>query len=92
MGVFRRQPRTFQSPRILFLQPLLGRSAGEKKAPWQRATGLLSSDNHVLVRQHGQQQKRHDIRDLNHRVNGGTGRILIRITNRIAGNRGMVGV
>ena len=38
-----------------------------------------------------EQQQRDDIGDFDHRVDGRTRRILVRIANRIAGNRSLMG-
>jgi hypothetical protein len=43
------------------------------------------------VRQDRQQQQGHDIGDLDRRVDGGTGCILVRIADRVAGDGGLVG-
>src|ERR1700739_939046 len=44
-----------------------------------------------LVCQNRQQQQRHDVGDLDHRVDGGTCRVLVGIADSIAGDRGLVG-
>ena len=42
--------------------------------------------------EHGEQQQRHDIGDLDHRVHRWTGGVLVRIADRIAGYRGLMGL
>ena len=43
------------------------------------------------VRQHRQQQQRHDVGDLDHRVDGRAGRVLVGIADGVAGHRRLVG-
>src|ERR1700730_6875612 len=42
------------------------------------------------VRQDRQQQERHDVGDLDHRVDGGTGRVLVGLADGVAGYRRLV--
>jgi len=42
------------------------------------------------MRQYRQEQKRHDVGDLDHRVHRGTSRILVRIAHRVTGDGGLV--
>jgi hypothetical protein len=44
------------------------------------------------VRQHSQQQQRHDVGDLDHRVHGRTSGVLVGIADRIARDRSLVGL
>lgn len=45
----------------------------------------------LAVRQHRQEQQRHDVRNLDHRVDGRTSGILVRIADGIAGHGCFVG-
>ena len=44
------------------------------------------------MRQHGQQQKRNNIGDLDHRIDGRAGRVLVGVADGVAGDGGFVGV
>ena len=57
-----------------------------------RARALKALAGAALVREHGEQEQRHDVGDLDHRVDGGAGRILVGIADGVAGHRGLVGV
>jgi hypothetical protein len=46
----------------------------------------------VLMRQHRKQQQRHDVGNLDHRVDRRTGRVLVGIADGVAGYRGLVGL
>ena len=52
----------------------------------------LSQSPFFLVRQHRQQQQRHDVGDLDHRVHRGPGGVLVGIADRVAGHRRLVGL
>src|SRR5215467_8922380 len=45
-----------------------------------------------LVCQHSQEQQRDDVGDLDHRIDGWAGGILVGITNGVTGHRGLVGI
>ena len=44
------------------------------------------------MRQHRKQQQRHDVGDLDHRVDRGAGGVLVGIADRVSGHRRLVGV
>jgi hypothetical protein len=46
----------------------------------------------VSTGEHRQQQQRDNIGDLDHRVDRGTGRVLVGITDRITRDRGLMGL
>lgn len=45
----------------------------------------------LAMRQHRQQQQRHDVGDLDHRVHRRARRILVRVANSIASDSGLMG-
>ncbi len=75
--------------------PRSGRSiptAARSKARGIAPAGLFGSDGRrgSAVREHGQQQQRHDVGDLDRRVDGRAGGILVGVADRVAGHRGLV--
>src|SRR5438309_1840219 len=64
----------------------------QRTAP-RRATRLaLRPGTETSMRQNRQQQQRHDVGDLDHRVHGRTRGVLVGIADGVAGHRGLVGV
>ena len=53
---------------------------------------LLRSCSCRSVREDRQQQQRHDVGDLDHRIDGGARRVLVGIADGVAGHRRLVGV
>ncbi len=60
--------------------------------PGHDALSFSSCPAHLLVGEHREQQQRHDISDLDHRVDRGARRVLVRIADRIAGDGRLMGV
>ena len=65
--------------------------SAKQRAPRLRGSCRFSDCGLRSVSEDRQQQQRHDVRDLDHRVHRRTGRVLVGIADRIAGHRGLVG-
>ena len=72
--------------------PLAARQILQRKSPPDRSGGLFVSWTwpDQAVREHGEQQQRHDVGDLDRRVDGRAGSVLVGIADRVAGDRGLV--
>src|SRR5262249_16748875 len=52
----------------------------------KRTSHPPTAETSAPVREHGEEQERDDIGDLDHRIDGGTGRVLVRIPDSITGH------
>ena len=69
------------------------RLAGTQRPAGIAPAGLLACSGlpiRQLVREHGEQQQRDDVGDLDRRVDGRAGGVLVGIADRVAGHRGLV--
>ena len=69
---------------------LANRSMFKKEADPGQLPGGIKRRSPLLMGEHRQQQQRHDIGDLDHRIHRRSGRVLVGIADRIAGHRRLV--
>src|SRR5947209_8227667 len=88
-------PTLARSPTIRSIRLMLQRYSAERPVPGTAFGGtryLPRSPLTVYRDQHGNDQDRDDVRDLDHRVDRRAGGVLVRVADRVARDCGLVGV